>query len=90
VSLDAALWACGGYGSQGEPPHSPLPVSRFTRRGCFEDGHRSVDFGWSPDGSRMVFSRIDEPCDTSPASLYLVKVLGTSRLSLLTDNRQVN
>jgi len=38
----------------------------------------------------MVFSRIDEPCDTSPASLYLVKVLGTSRLSPLTDNRQVN
>jgi hypothetical protein len=53
-------------------------------------GGRIVDFGWSPDGSRIVFSRIDGPSNTLPASLYLVKGLGTSRLPLLTDNRQVN
>ena len=38
----------------------------------------------------MVFSRIDEPSNTSLASPYLVRVLSTSRRWLLTDNRQVN
>jgi dipeptidyl aminopeptidase/acylaminoacyl peptidase len=42
-------------------------------------------FGWSPDGSRIVFSRVEGAGADSPANLYEVKSL-RGRLPVFTDN----
>lgn len=43
-------------------------------------------FAWSPDGSRIVFSRTEGTTEESPADLYSVKDYDTGRIPRVTDN----